>query len=625
VTHILSRLTLAVAGLIVCCPAFFAEDTPALRFDLIPREHRGENGRYLPTRGAVFIPDVPRDKVICFCLYTTHRGVLKLNVQLYPLKDGESRKVQLHLDRGDGFKRAAENDVNPVGWSTVFRVEKWDDTKPARYRVTHAGGASYEGVIRKNPRDKDEIVIGNMSCNSSTDRNMRSDLVANLKALDPDLLFFAGDQSYDHKEHVAAWLLFGRQFGEVIKDRPTVTIPDDHDVGLPNVWGAGGKKANRPDGADGGYFMPVEYVNMVQRQQTGHLPDPFDPTPVARGITVYYTSLNVGGIDFAILEDRKWKPGPFGLVKINSARPDHVTDPTFDPRTVDVPEATLLGERQLKFLRAWGQDWDGAMMKCVLSQSPYAGAAHLHGAKQERLVADLDCNGWPQSGRDAALREIRKAFAFMLSGDQHLATVLHHGVNDWGDSGWQFTSPSIWNLYGRSWHPLEKNTRPFPGSPLPFAGDFLDGLGNKITVAAYANPTAENYQAAGFGLVRFRKKAREIVMECWPRFVDVTRRGATQYPGWPLTVSQEDNYGRKALAWLPAVKANVDGPVLQVVDEAGDEVVYTLRIKGREWRPKAFRVGPHTIRVGTGDGKWKEFKGTEATFEKPDAVLEANF
>ena len=68
----------------------------------------------------------------------------------------------------------------------------------------------------------------------------------------------------------------------------------------------------RPDGADGGYFYPAEYVNLVQRHQTWHLPDPADPKPVEQGITVYFTRLRVGGIDFAILEDRKFKTGPDG-------------------------------------------------------------------------------------------------------------------------------------------------------------------------------------------------------------------------------------------------------------------------------------------------------------------------
>jgi hypothetical protein len=594
-----------------------------LRFDLIPKRFQGPDGRYQPRRekGPITIPAVDRDRLIAFCLYTTHRGVLKINVQLYPVPVGESRQVTLWLDRGRGWEQVAEQAVDGLGWSTVFRVEKWDDTKSARYRITHPAGAQFEGLIRANPRDKDEIVVACLSCNAGTDRNPRPDLVTNLLAIDPDLLFFAGDQSYDHKNHLAAWLLFGRQFGEVIKDRPTVTIPDDHDVGHPNLWGAGGKQAFRPDGADGGYFMPVEYVNMVQRQQCGHLPDPFDPTPIARGITVYYTRLNVGGIDFAILEDRKWKSGPYGLVKIRGPRPDHVVDPQFDPRTVDVPEATLLGERQLQFLRQWAADWQDAVMKCVLSQTTFAGAAHLHGPKQERLTADLDCNGWPQSGRNAALCEIRKGFAFMIAGDQHLATLIHHGVNDWRDSGWQFTCPSIWNLYGRAWHPLEKSPRPWPNSPLPFTGDYHDGLGNKITITAYANPSPENYEGTGFGVVRFRKSTRTIVVECWPRFVDVTKPGATQYPGWPQTISQFDNYGRQAVGYLPPIQTDRDDPVVQLVDETDNSIVYTVRIHGRRWQPKTFRIGPHTLRLRWDDGTVRELRHLSPNFDPPITSL----
>ncbi|HUG90450.1 MAG TPA: metallophosphoesterase family protein [Planctomycetaceae bacterium] len=619
------RYLLLLCAVWPACFPFGAAAAEPLRFDLIPGELTGPDGRYQPLRTRLIIPDMPRDELICFCLYTAHRGVLKVNTQLYPLEDGEERAVQLHVERAGGWQQVAEAEVNPVGWSALFRVENWDDTETVRYRVTHAGGSQYEGTIRRNPTDKDEIVAGNLSCNSNTDRNLKPDMIANLQALDPDLLFFAGDQSYDHRDHLAAWLQFGRQFGEIIKDRPTVTIPDDHDVGHPNLWGAGGTVSKLQGNADGGYVMPVEYVNMVQRQQTAHLPDPYDPTPIRRGITVYYTSLNVGGIDFAVIEDRKWKTGPAGLIPPLGPRPDHINDPDYDRQSVDVPEAELLGERQLEFLRAWGQDWTGTEMKCVLSQTTLAGAAHLHGRNQDRLLADLDSNGWPQSGRNAALREIRKGFAFMMCGDQHLATVIHHGINDWGDAGWQFTSPSIWNLYGRAWVPLEKSPRPFPGSPLEHAGDFYDGFGNKLTMAAYANPTQENYQATGYGIVRFRKSTREIAMECWPRFVDVTKPGATQYAGWPLTIRQEDNYGRKAIAWLPRLEiSGAEGPVVQVIDEHNGEVVYTLRIKGRTFSPKVFREGMYTVRVGEGDGR-QEFRGVATTADKDEATLTVEF
>ncbi len=548
------------------------------------------------------IPDVPRDQVICFALYTVQDGTLKLSAQLYPLRQGESRDVTLEILDGDQWKPVAKSQADERGWLATFRVENWDHSRDHQYRVTHPGGARYAGRIRKDPRHKDEIVVAAFTGNSNTDRGPRADIVANIKAQDPDLLFFSGDQSYDHKAHTAAWLLFGRQFGEIIKDRPTITIPDDHDVGQGNLWGEGGKVSKLRGGADGGYTMPADYVNMVQRAQTSHLPDPYDATPIGQGITVYYTSLNVGGIDFAIIEDRKFKTGPAGLIPPQGPRPDHITDPNYDPRSVDVPEARLLGERQLKFLHKWGQDWSGVEMKAALSQTIFAGGAHIHGKHNARLKADLDSNGWPQAGRARALEELRRCFAFHIAGDQHLATVIHHGVNTWEDSGLSYCVPSIVNFYGRWWWPEEAPLKHAADNPLPFTGRYYDGLGNKVTMHAYANPTTANHNAAGYGLVRFRKPSRQIVIECWPRHVDVTDPKARQHPGWPITVRQEDNYGRRALHYLPELRiSGRENPVVQIVDEASDEVVYTVRIKGDTIRPKVFKEGVYTIRVGEGD------------------------
>ena len=75
-------------------------------------------------------------------------------------------------------------------------------------------------------------------------------------------------------------------------------------------------------------------------------------------------------------------------------------------------------------------------MKAVLSQTIFANAAHKTGTW--RVVADYDSNGWPQTGRNKALKEIRKSFAYMIAGDQHLGTVIHHGVDEWRDAGFSF-------------------------------------------------------------------------------------------------------------------------------------------------------------------------------------------
>lgn len=182
----------------------------------------------------------------------------------------------------------------------------------------------------------------------------RPEILANLKSQNPDLLFFAGDQTYRHTEHTAGWIEFGLQFRDIMRDRPTITIPDDHDVGHPNLWGENGARSTLSGNADGGYFYPVEYVNLVQRQQTWHLPDAVDPAPVNRGITVYFTRMRVGGVDFAILEDRKFKTGPAGKIPKMGPRPDHLNDSSYDPKSIDLPGLELLGERQEKFLDSWG-------------------------------------------------------------------------------------------------------------------------------------------------------------------------------------------------------------------------------------------------------------------------------
>jgi hypothetical protein len=295
---------------------------PALALSLLTLAWAAPAQRQPQRRNIPEIPEVARGEAICFAYYTVHRGVLKMTAQLYPLKEGESRVVKLEIKDGADWKtvattRVTEDDYNNYRkdktWTAHFRVEPWDENRGASYRVTALEGvASYEGTIRANPVGQREIVVAAFTGNSNQDRRLKPELIANLKAQDPDLLFFSGDQVYDHTDHLGAWLLFGRQFGEIIKDRPMISIPDDHDVGQANLWGAGGKVSTNSAGDDGGYFMPVEYVKAVERAQTWHLPDPADPAPIERGLGVYFTALNWGGISFAILEDRKFKTGPNG-------------------------------------------------------------------------------------------------------------------------------------------------------------------------------------------------------------------------------------------------------------------------------------------------------------------------
>ena len=444
----------------------------------------------------------------------------------------------------------------------------------------------------------------------------RKEIVDNLRRHDPDLLFFGGDQHYRHTEHTTGWIEFGLQYRDIIRDRPTVCIPDDHDVGHGNVWGESGKRSRIRGDADGGYRYPVKYVNQVQRQQTSNLPDPVDPKPVSRDVGVYFTRLTVGEVDFAILEDRKFKSGPAGKIPKLGPRPDHINDPKYDPKKIDLPELELLGPRQEKFLKDWAADWTNSEMKGVLSQTAFCGAVHMHGGPKSRLLADLDCNGWPQTPSRRALALIRRAWAVHLCGDQHLAVVVKHGITDYGDGPYGFTGPALVNtIYGRWWHPLDEKAgpNPVPDSPLPWTGDFKDGLGNKISMLAYANPENRNDEKKrgdGYGIVRFNKKTRKVTLECWPRFCDVTDGDQVQYPGWPITIDQDANDGRKITGWLPELRFDKEvNPVVQVIEEATNEVLYAARAKGNRFQPRVYSKGKHTVKVGLQKPDSKILKG----------------
>lgn len=562
-------------------------------------------------KASEWFQSLDRKKAMAFALYTHDHGVLKITAQSFPLKPDEPKTVTLEFKANGKWEKAQEQALLYPGWSAHFRIENWDASKYVPYRVRLGNLSSFEGLIRKDPKNKETIVVGSLNCNSPRDEEFdtRKQIVAAVKKHDPDLLFFAGDQNYTHDEATYGWLQFGVQFAEVMKDRPTICIPDDHDIGHPNLWGEGGEKSTGESGAtDGGYMYPASFVKMVERQQCWNLPDPFDPTPVKQGINVYYTDLNVGGVSFAVLEDRKFKSGPKGNIPKMGPRYDHIRDPSYDRQAINKPGLVLLGDRQLTFLDAWARDWTDAEMKVVLSQTAFCGAVHMHGSEKGRLLADLDCNGWPQAGRDEAVKALRRARATHLCGDQHLAVTVKHGVDGYRDGPYAFTGPAIVNtIYGRWWHPEDE--KPGGGEPVggpnPWVGDYEDGLGNKITMLAYANPENRKdrmIRGDGYGIVRFHKPSGKTTFECWPRFADLSKGDAEQYAGWPLSFNAAENDGRKPIGHLEKVKLPVENAVVELTNDETGELVYCFRTTGKTFKAPVYSKAKHTLKAGKDQG-----------------------
>lgn len=481
-------------------------------------------------------------------------GTLKLQAQMVPLEDEDPHIAMLEFKRGNTWEKAATAQLEPLSSTFLFRVKDVAALQALPYRVNYVlGGRDYfwEGTVRANPRSANTFSLGVFNCDHG-ELFPQDTMAGNVMQQDPDMLFFAGDQIYEGMDgvqvvreppegarlsYLGKYYQFGLTWRHLLKDRPSVIIPDDHDVFMPNIWGESGN----------GYSMPPEWVNMVQRTQTGSLPDPIDPEPVANGIDVYFTALDYAGMSFAIAEDRKFKTHP-RFARGIPRKPENAA-------RLDVPGAQLLGARQLNFLRQWRERTAQLPVRWFLSQSMFSKGTTNIGATLRRFEIDMDTNGWPQSARNEALRVIGRD-TIMVNGDQHIGMLARLGIDTWDDGPLSFMVTGSSVGFPRAWWP---ETEPEGGTLNgPHTGRYLDDLTNHLTVLGVTNPTpiasadgnavtrpdladkgvfaVQAAKGSGHGIVTIDKAAESATFSAYRLDFDAAKPSPTdQFPGFPIT------------------------------------------------------------------------------------------
>jgi alkaline phosphatase D len=610
--------------------------------------------------GTALQPETDRHLAIIGAMHTLSKGKLRLTAQLSPLSLASNPVVALETWNGSTWNSVAtapvDNTDNLSSYTATFTVNGWNDQVDTDYRVRitiNGVNHTWTGTIRRDPVDKEELVIAMTTCQRITDTEGSNPQVdgfdwsptmmwhphpqtfAHITKHQPDVLLAHGDQIYEGQptgednssnlnrqlDYLYKWNLWVLQARELSRDIPTVAIPDDHDVFQGNLWGEGGISTGTEN--TGGYTPPASWVRMVERTQTSNLPDPdpynpVQPAPtIEQGIKVYFTGMTYGRLGFAILEDRKFKTGP-----------------TSAPAAVD---QHLLGERQHNFLSEWNEDWAGQDVKLMVSQSPLACVRTHSGGGYNFSVNDQDSHGWPAHRRNEAWRLLRVSRMFQLAGDQHVATLVHHGADAAGDAGISFAAPAIANFFPRSFDPLNRVTGT-TNIISPYKGDyFFNGVGNlpvgdnvanlsssfpgHIRILGVANsqqyyerttginPTNYHDRGAGYGITRVNKRTRAITFECWPIHADPEfPTTGSQFSDWPQTYRQTDNDGRTPTGYLPLVdtlwRAN---PVIRVYDESNGGLVHSLRIRGTRYYPPVYQNNKtYRVEISYGDAALSE-------------------
>jgi alkaline phosphatase D len=508
--------------------------------------------------------------------------VMKISALTGPLGAEDNDQVELQLRQGDRWVTAGNATLDSDAWTATFRIANWDASADTPYRLVyrekHRDGSDTEsdwtGTIKANPVGR-PLRLAALTCQN--DYAFPYEPVAeNLKRLDPDMLYFSGDQLYENHggfgvirapaepaihNYLRKYYQFGWAFGDLMRDRPTICLPDDHDVFQGNVWGEEGKPMDTSSGdtsSRGGYIQPARMVNVVHKTNTAHHPDFADRKPVKQDISVYHGDMVYGDVSFAIIADRQFKSGP-EHVDSEGPRRDHVADPNFDTTKLDKPGLVLLGERQEEFLRDWSQDWRGHSMKVLMSQTVFAAVATHHGSYDGYLKADLDSGSWPQTPRNVALKCLEGSMALHVNGDQHLASLVQYGIERQRDSIWSFCTPAIAVGYPRWWRPDELGI-PFENRPahgLPNTGEYRDGFGNLMYVYAVGNPEVATEQnrydrahqkGSGLAMVTIDTQAKTYHLEAFRFLVDATDgHPNNQFSGWPVTIHQHENGGEQRI------------------------------------------------------------------------------
>lgn len=591
-------------------------------------------------------------------LYSLNKAILKMTVQFMPVAwygkfldrfpQPLVAELKYKTKTASNWENAQKARITQPEYLAFFRVENWDASLDYDYEVNFRDKFGkihrYAGIVRNDPIEKERVsfvaltgmgVMGRRADartpgegTDQVDAHLTGrwspsnvwfphrEIIFNIKKQDPDIIFFTGDQIYENNptkpdrrdrfpvlDYLYKWYLWHWAFRDLTKDRPCICQIDDHDVYAGNVWGYSGKLNLTGLNSDGGgYMMDPLFIQMVERTQCMHNPDAYRfIEPLKNSFSSYFGSLTYGGISFAILEDRKFKTPPPGK--------------SFQPQ-----DEILLGNSQHRFLDEWSADWANAQLKVIVSQSTYASN---HTDWDDGGLKDYDTGGYPKAGRDRALGAFRKARAFIVCGDQHLATLNRMGIERPRDAALQFCVPAVGNIYWRWFFPEkylkiweERGKTEIPD----VSGDYVDEFGNHFQVLAVANPDNPDViklgrtkawiprtddliqkrvsQGDGYGRVIIDKASRTITFECYPFDADLEIGEKAQFRGWPYTISFDELDARTPVGYLPELYfENITNPVVHVINEKDGATVYAIRTRDKTYTPPVYERGTYTVRV----------------------------
>ena len=178
---------------------------------------------------------------------------------------------------------------------------------------------------------------------------------------------------------------------------------------------------------------------------------------------------------------------------------------------------------------------------------------HARTAASARPRADYDTNGWPQTPRNRAVREMRKAFA--VPHRRRPAPAGRRSLRHRRPSrrpgrlrrpGGQRRLSALVGAEQPAKGPRPKSDtdlhRRLPRQLRPSADRARRGERRRPAAPGTCRRSCTTRPPASASSASTRRTAR-VTVECWPFLADVTQAG-TQFPGWPVTINLPTIHGQ---------------------------------------------------------------------------------
>ncbi|MFM7131470.1 MAG: twin-arginine translocation pathway signal, partial [bacterium] len=131
--------------------------------------------------------------------------VLKLSVLTGPMGADDSKTIDLEIKNASlQWEKRASADLDTDAWVVTFRLPNWDAGQKHEYRVVYRQklrdgsqqASTWQGTVRANPAGR-ALRLAAMTCQNDY-AFPYAPVAANLLRLDPDMLYFSGDQIYEN-------------------------------------------------------------------------------------------------------------------------------------------------------------------------------------------------------------------------------------------------------------------------------------------------------------------------------------------------------------------------------------------------------------------------------------------